>query len=302
MKKVLISLLTVLMIMGTPIVMNFDSPIGIQDVYAAVKINKKTARVLKGKKITLKVTGTKKKVTWSSNKKSIATVNSKGVVTGKKKGTATITAKVGGKKYTCKVTVETPSLNKTNVSITKGKTYQLKLQGTSQKVTWSTSNKSIATVTSSGKVTAKKKGTVYIKAKVQGKTYSCKVTVKNPSVKITPKKGIYVSNTKAKESDPCYTLSITKISSSSISFSICKVGYNASPIYDTHTIKATISGNKTKTFKWTDSWDNQGTGTITFLSKSQISLNMKQTKDGGWGNRSTLACKNLKLTYVKSWY
>ncbi len=115
---------------------------------------------------------------WSSNKKSIATVNSKGVVTGKKKGTATITAKVGNKKYTCKVAVETSSLNKTNISITKGKTYQLKLNGTSQKVTWSTSNKSIATVTSNGKVTAKKVGTTYIKAKVQGKIYSCKVVVK----------------------------------------------------------------------------------------------------------------------------
>lgn len=46
------------------------------------------------------------------------------------------------------------------------------------KVTWTTSNKKIATVSKSGKVTGKKKGTVTIKAKYKGKTYKCKAYVK----------------------------------------------------------------------------------------------------------------------------
>ena len=59
----------------------------------------------RGKTYTLKVKGTKKKVKWSSNKKTIATVTRKGKVTAKKQGTAVITAKIGKKKYKCKVKV-----------------------------------------------------------------------------------------------------------------------------------------------------------------------------------------------------
>ncbi len=77
-----------------------------------VKLNKKSASVAVGGKLTLKATVTpksaSKKIAWSSSKKKVATVSSKGVVKGKKEGTATITAKAAdgsGKKATCKVTV-----------------------------------------------------------------------------------------------------------------------------------------------------------------------------------------------------
>ncbi len=122
---------------------------------------------------------------WSTNKKSVATVNSKGVVTGKKKGTAIITGKIDKKKYTCKVIVETPSINKKSVIINKGNTYQLKLSGTKQKVNWSSNNKSIANVNTKGKVTAKNIGKVVINAKVNGVTYKCNITVKPKSAKAT---------------------------------------------------------------------------------------------------------------------
>ena len=80
---------------------------------AATKIKlKKTAKVAVGFKITLKpemvykcqkLSGAK----WSSSNKKVATVNSKGVVTGKKTGKATITCKLpNGKKYKCTVTVK----------------------------------------------------------------------------------------------------------------------------------------------------------------------------------------------------
>ena len=76
------------------------------DAKAKVKLNKKKLVLTVGKKTKLKVKGTKKKVKWSSSKKKIATVTKKGVVKAKKKGTAKIVAKIGKKKYTCKVVVK----------------------------------------------------------------------------------------------------------------------------------------------------------------------------------------------------
>lgn len=80
------------------------------NAYAAskMKISKKKATLKVGKKLTLKVKNKKKKkkVKWSSSKKSVATVSKKGKVTAKKAGKATITAKVGKKKFKCKITVK----------------------------------------------------------------------------------------------------------------------------------------------------------------------------------------------------
>ena len=78
------------------------------NVFAAgVSINKTSVNLAKGESIALKMSGTSKKITWSSDKNSVATVNSSGKVIAKAKGTATISAKLKGsnKKYTCKVTV-----------------------------------------------------------------------------------------------------------------------------------------------------------------------------------------------------
>ncbi len=72
----------------------------------SIKLNKTKTTAFIGKKRYLSVSGTKKKVTWSSSNRSIATVTSKGVVNGKKAGSAVIKAKVAGKTLKCKVTVK----------------------------------------------------------------------------------------------------------------------------------------------------------------------------------------------------
>ena len=75
------------------------------------------------------------------------------------------------------------ALNKTKASVYNGKTLKLKVKNTKQKVTWSTSNKKIATV-KNGVVTPKKAGAVTIKAAVGKKALKCKVTVK-PALKVS---------------------------------------------------------------------------------------------------------------------
>ena len=67
-------------------------------------------------------------------------------------------------------------LNKTKITLLTGKAYQLKVKGTTSKVKWSSSNKSVATV-KNGKVTAKKAGKTTITAKIGKKKLTCKVTV-----------------------------------------------------------------------------------------------------------------------------
>lgn len=56
-----------------------------QTVQAAVKISSKSMVLVKGQKKTLKLKGTSKKAKWSTNKKAVATVSSKGVVVGRKR-------------------------------------------------------------------------------------------------------------------------------------------------------------------------------------------------------------------------
>ncbi|MCI9168481.1 MAG: Ig-like domain-containing protein [Dorea sp.] len=71
-----------------------------------VKLSKTKAVIKKGSTLQLKLNGTKKKAKWSSSDKKVAAVSSHGKVTAKKKGTATITARLGQKKYRCKITVK----------------------------------------------------------------------------------------------------------------------------------------------------------------------------------------------------
>lgn len=73
---------------------------------ASVKISSRKATLIKGQSKTLKISGTKSKVTWSSSKKSVATVDAKGNVKAVGPGTAVITAKTGTKSAKCTVTVK----------------------------------------------------------------------------------------------------------------------------------------------------------------------------------------------------
>ena len=163
-----------------------------------VSLNKTTANVKVGSAVTLKATvtpsnATDTTVTWSSSDKTIATVTSAGAVKGVKAGTATITAtSANGKKASCKITVKKAAnvavtgvtLSKTTASMTMGETLTLKAtvtpdNATDSAVTWSSSDKTIATVSTSGKVKGVAAGTATITVTTANeKTAQCELTVK----------------------------------------------------------------------------------------------------------------------------
>ncbi len=137
-------------------------------------------------------------VTWTTSNSSVAQLNTTSgtsvTVTGKASGSATITASYSGKTATCSITVSATAPTVSSVTVSPA-TLSLDLNGTktgnlsatvsgtnnpAQTVTWSTSNQNVATVSSSGVVTAVAKGTATITATSTvdpSKSGSCAITV-----------------------------------------------------------------------------------------------------------------------------
>lgn len=75
-----------------------------------ISINKNTLLIIKGRTANVKLKGVSKGIKWSSNRKKIASVNSKGKIKAKRIGTAVIIANVNGTKLGCAVSVVSPKV------------------------------------------------------------------------------------------------------------------------------------------------------------------------------------------------
>lgn len=186
-KKILISLITVFVLAILP-AESAILPGTVCVTEAAPRISSSKLTMIKGQSRTLKITGLKKgqKITWKSSNSKIVAVNKAGKLQAKAKGSATITGTVSKRKYTCKVTVQAPKLNKTSVTLKTGQTYQLKLSGTNQKITWKSSNSKIVTVNKTGKLFAKSAGNATITAQVNGIRFVCKVKIQKKAAPAKP--------------------------------------------------------------------------------------------------------------------
>ena len=142
-------------------------------------------------------------IIWRSSNQKVATVNSNGKVTGIATGTTIITASLNGYTSTCTIVVSSNyipvngiSLNKSNLNLTINSSEKLTSNvspsnASNKDVTWRSSNNSVATVDSNGKITAKKIGTTIITVSSSGYTSTCTVNV----VDTIELKGITINKT-----------------------------------------------------------------------------------------------------------
>lgn len=139
---------------------------------------------------------TNRNVSWSSSNTAVAAVSSGGLVSAKSAGTATITCRAAdgsGKYATCNVRVEAATtyvsgiaLNKASAALNVGETVQLNasvspVNATDKRVSWTSDNTSVATVSGSGLVTAQSAGNATITCRAKdgsGKYAVCSITVK----------------------------------------------------------------------------------------------------------------------------
>lgn len=164
-------------------------------VKATVKLNAKSIPLqLKKSTKAVKASGLQKGdqiKSWSSSKKSVAAVDKKGKITAKKTGNTTITvktrkgasAKLTVKVVKSKVTTKSIKADVSKLTLKKGKSRRLNVTRNpvtaTEKITYETSNKRVADVNKSGKITAKRRGTADITVKTSNKkSYKVKVTVK----------------------------------------------------------------------------------------------------------------------------
>jgi len=175
-----------------------------------IKLNKGIINLSKkGKTCTVKATvypnnAYNKYVNWTANNKKVATVDKNGKIKATtNKGTTYVNAiaKDGSKIRTRVLVVvgekvKKITLNKTSVTLNRGaknRTFQLKKaiknkNATYKGVSWYSSNKNIATVNSTGKVTLKRRGKVVITVKAKDgskKSAKCKVTVRQLVTKLS---------------------------------------------------------------------------------------------------------------------
>ena len=168
----------------------------------SISLNKSNITLSKGTSETLKATinpsdtTDDKTLKWTSRNPDVATVDNTGKVTAVGGGTATITVKSqNGKEASCEVKVtskiESISLNKSNITLSKGTSETLKAtinpsDATDDKtLTWKSEDENIAKVDGNGKVTGVGTGTTNITVITSnGKSAACKVTVvrQTPSV------------------------------------------------------------------------------------------------------------------------
>lgn len=182
----------------------------------------------------------------------------------------------------------TVKLSKTSLVLTKGYAYTVSVNNYDGDVSWSSSDKSIATVSSSGRVTAKAAGTCYIYAKVGEESLKCTVKVKPCS--------LTVSNSK---------FNVDEGSSKYISVGTKNSKNISVKSNDTNVAKAEIASWKNNTAKVKITGVNSGTTSVKIYFKDYTNIyktvnvtvnDVNKSNDGTTKDNSTCTVNTTKPT------
>ena len=172
-------------------VLSDDSKLKCVVTVPEVTISETLLETAVGKKKILTVSGTDAEPLWSVVNEEIAEVSVKGKVTAKKYGSTYVKAKVGYVTVKCKVKVYDPTFSQNEFILMGEDVKALKLKKYSGSVTWKSSDKSVATVSSTGIVTTHAPGVATITAKANGVKVTCQITCINAA--------LYVSEVRVEE-------------------------------------------------------------------------------------------------------
>ena len=219
-----------------------------------IKINPAKTTIEKNQHIFLQLLNKKDEdqAVWTTSNDKVVIVAQSGEIAGVKPGKATITAQVGKQKAKAEITVKAKplSLSETKIEMDEESDEALSINNyENQKVEWSSSDESIATV-ENGIIHAKKEGTVTITATIDKKDYTCKVTV-HKLIKVIDQKEMTVIKGGQGQ------LTITNVDPEKIKWDTSDYGIATvanGTVYGLKTGKATITGKvgkKTYTCKVT---------------------------------------------------
>ena len=153
-------------------------------------------------KIKVSGTHTASEIVWGNHAGDHAYFSSDGVIYASDAGTSTLKVTVDGKELTCKVQVSNPGYRDLTVIMYKGQAKKLSLTGTlkKSKISFASANKKILTISSAGKMKAKKTGHATIKVTADGKSFSILAEISSKKGYLAMKKAIAISKTKTEYS------------------------------------------------------------------------------------------------------
>ncbi|MCD7856461.1 MAG: Ig-like domain-containing protein [Clostridiales bacterium] len=250
---------------------------------------------------------------WSSEDESIATVDENGTVTGVAPGTTNIVCSLNGCAVSASVTVNTPTLDYTEITLVAGSIYELELSGANKDAAdWSVSDEAVASVTQNGTVTATGAGDCVISVKINEYEVTCELHIPEPTLSQSTLT-LTVGGTGTLAMNQTFSEELTWVSSNSAVATVDESGIVTAVAAGTCTISCTANGitstcevtvNAAAVAASTDK-DTSSSNSDSSSSSSSGSSSSSTTSSTSSGGKKVLAAAASFVSKIRSdgnWY